>query len=225
MAKAQISIKHLAIDKANAQMVALVSAAAFVTIFCLVAAQAVWSQNRYQSRVSGAESKAHQQLAKNTQTFGNLLTSYQAFNSTANNVIGGLTTAGGDNDGDNTKIILDALPSSYDFPALTSSIEKILTNNGLKIGSITGTDDQLAQQSNTSSPSPQPVSIPFSFSVSNANYTSVQQLITALQNSIRPIQIDSLTLNGGAANMTLTVNAHTYFQPAKSLGISEQVVK
>ena len=206
-------------------MVATVAIAAFVTIFCLVAAQAIWSQNGYQSRVTAADEKAHQQLEKNIQAFGSLVTSYQAFNSTGNNVIGGLTSGTGDNDGDNSKIILDALPKTYDFPALTSSVEKILTARGLTISSITGTDDQLSQESNTTSPDPQPVSMPFSFSITNANYASVQQLITDLQNSIRPIQVDSLTLSGGTSNMTLTVNAHTYYQPAKSLGITKEVVQ
>jgi hypothetical protein len=225
MAKFDLSTKHVAISKTNARMVAIVGVASFITVFCLVAAQAVWSQTRYQARVTSTDETAHQQLLKNIQTFNNLVSSYQAFNSTANNVIGGLTSGTSDNDGDNSKIILDALPDSYDFPALTASVEKILTDRNFTIGSITGTDDQLAEQSNTSSPNPQPVSIPFSFSVTNANYTSVQQLITALQQSIRPIQIDSMTLSGGTTDMTLTVNAHTYYQPAKNLGITQKVVK
>ncbi len=225
MAMIDISTKHVAISKANAQIVGAVGAAAFVAIFCLVAAQAVWGQTRYQARVISADEKAHQQLEKNIQSFNSLQSSYQAFNSTANNVISGLTTGAGDNDGNNTKIILDALPDKYDFPALTSSIEKILTDRGFKISSITGTDDQVAQQTNVSSPTPQPVTIPFSFSVGGASYSGVQQLITAMQDSIRPIAIDSLTLSGGTSDMTVTVNAHTYYQPAKNLGITKQVVK
>ena len=67
--------------------------------------------------------------------------------------------------------------------------------------------------------------MPFSFTVSNANYTSVSQLITKLQQSTRPIQIDSFDLTGGSSNMTLTVNAHTYYQPAKSVSITKKVIK
>lgn len=219
------STKRLAIVKANAQMVTVVAIASFVTIFCLVASKAVFSQNQYQARVTSAKEKAHQQLVKNIQAFGSLQTSYKAFDSTATNVIGGTTTGTGDNDGPNSKIVLDALPSTYDFPALTSSLEKILADRNLKVTSITGTDDQLNQQGNTSSPSPEPVSIPFSFTVNNANYTSVSQLMTALQQSIRPFQIDSIDLSGGANNMTLTVNAHTYYQPSKNLTITKKVIK
>ena len=225
MALPQISTKRLAIGKANTQIVAVVAVASFVTIFCLVAARAVWSQTQYQARVAKAKSTAHQQLQKNIQAFGNLTKSYQAFNDANPNAINGNPAGSGDNDGNNTKIVLDALPSSYDFPALASSLEKILTDRHLTVSSISGTDDQLAQQTNVSSPSPQPVPMPFSFTVTGANYAAVQDLIRTLQNSIRPIQIDTIQLSGGKNNMQLTVNAHTYYQPSKSVSITKQVVQ
>lgn len=225
MAVSKLSAKHLAIDRANTQMVALVAIAAFVSIFSLVAAHAVWGQTRYQAKVSGAKEKAHQQLQKNLKAFDSLATSYRAFNATSTNVIGGTTGGTQDNDGSNAKLILDALPSSYDFPALTSSIEKILTSQSLKVSAITGTDDQLNQQTNVESPTPQPVEMPFSFTVSNADYTSVGKLVDAMNRSIRPMQIDSIAVNGGATNMTIVVNAHTYYQPAKNVSIVKKVVK
>jgi hypothetical protein len=131
----------------------------------------------------------------------------------------------GDRDGSNSKIILDALPDGYDFPALTSSIEKILGDTGVKVSNITGTDDQINQSANVSSPTPQAISIPFSFTVSDANYASATQLITRLGQSIRPIQIDTLEITGGADKMTVTVSAHTYYQPATNLKITKQGVK
>lgn len=221
----QISTKRLAIDKAQAQVVVIVAVAAFVAIFCLVASKAVFSQNRYQARVITAKEKAHKQLQQNISTFSDLQTAYKAFDSAPTNVIGGNAAGTGDNDGPNSKIILDALPPTYDFPALTSSVEKILTDNGLKVTSITGTDDQVSQQSNSSSPNPQPVTMPFTFTISNANYASIGQLLTKLQASIRPISIDTLDISGGENNMTATISAHTYYQPIKTVGITEKVVK
>jgi hypothetical protein len=221
----QISTKRIAISKANAQMVAIVAIAAFVAVFCLVASRAVFSQNRYQARVITAKEQANDQLEENIETFSNLQTAYKAFDSTSTNVIGGNSAGGGDNDGSNSKIILDSLPPNYDFPALTSSVEKILKDNNLKVTDITGTDDQLNQQNNSSSPTPKPVSIPFSFTITNANYTSIGQLVTKLQRSVRPIQIESIELSGGINDMTATINAKTYFQPAKNVTITKKVVK
>jgi hypothetical protein len=224
MAKLEISTKRLEIVKANAQIVTVVAIASFVTVFCLVASQAVWSQTQYQSRVTKADSVAHQQLLKNIQSFSNLSSSYQSFVAQSTNIIGGTINGTNPNDGDNARIILDALPSSYDFPALTSSIEKILSNGNFSVSGITGTDDQLTETSNIN-PSPQPITMPFGFSVSNANYSDVQQLMTTLQQSIRPIQIDTLSLSGGANSMDLTVTAHTFYQPGKSLDIAKQEIQ
>ncbi|HEY5152740.1 MAG TPA: hypothetical protein VII55_02085 [Candidatus Saccharimonadales bacterium] len=225
MANTTILPKRIAISKANTQVVIIVAVAAFVTVFCLVASKAVLSQYSYQARVTTAKEKALKQLKENVTAFSSLSGSYQHFDSQPTNVIGGTKDGTGNNNGTNSQIILDALPPAYDFPALTSSLEKILTNGSFTITSITGTDDQLNQQSNTSSTTPQPVQMPFSFTVTNANYTSVQALMTTLQQSIRPIQVDTVELSGGVNNMSLTVGAHTYYQPATNLNITKKAVK
>ena len=224
-AKPSIIPKRLAINKANTQMVAIVAVASFVAVFCLVASKAVLSQYQYQGRVTSAKQKALVQLQKNITAFSSLSSSYNSFDGQSTNVIGGSTTGTANNSGANSQIILDALPANYDFPALTSSLEKILTNGSFTITSITGTDDQLNQQSNTSSAAPKPTPIPFTFAVGSANYTSVQNLMNTLQQSIRPIPIDTLELSGGVNNMSLSITAHTYYQPATNLTISKQVVK
>jgi len=225
MAAPEISTKRLAISKANAQMVAIVGVASFITIFCLVASQAVWSQLLYQGRLTSAKTAANNMLQKNSKAYDQLSAAYDTFNSASTNAIGGNSNGTGEKDGTNSNIVLDALPSSYDFPALTASLEKVLKDQNLTISNISGTDDQLAQQDNLLSPTPQAVPIPFSFTITSANYTSVQQLISTLQSSIRPIAIDSMTISGSANNMQLTVNAHTYYQPSKSLNITKKVVK
>lgn len=221
----QISTKRLAISKSNAQMVGAVAAASFITVFCLVAAKTVFSQNAYQAKVISAKEKAHDQLQKNLKAYDSLSTSYKIFDSKNPNLIGGSTTGTADNDGTNSKLILDALPPSYNFPALAASLEKILADRGLKVSAITGTDDQVAQQSNSFSPTPKPVTMPFTFTVNNANYTSISQLTEALERSIRPIQIDNINLSGGVNDMTATFTAHTYYQPAKSLQVTKKVIK
>ncbi|HYH36434.1 MAG TPA: hypothetical protein VD706_02965 [Candidatus Saccharimonadales bacterium] len=221
----QISTKRLAISKSNAQMVAAVAAASFITVFCLIASKTVFSQNTYQGKVITAKEKARDQLKENLEAYDSLSTSYKIFDTKNPNIIGGNINGTGDNDGTNSKLILDALPPTYNFPALASSLEKILADRGLKVSAITGTDDQVAQQSNTSSPTPKPVEMPFTFTVNNATYTSISQLADALEHSIRPIQIDTINLSGGVNDMTATFTAHTYYQPAKSLQVTKKVIK
>ena len=223
MAKLELSGKHLAIDKANTQMVAVVAVASFVTVFCLVAANSLWGQKNYQSRLIAAKEKANTQLKANIKAVDTLVSHYKAFTGTSTNVIGGSTSGTGDNDGDNAKIVLDALPSKYDFPALTSSLEKVFKDRKLNVNAISGTDDELAQSAATGSP--QPVPMPFGFTLSGVSYAQVQDLINTLEHSVRPIQIDTITLAGSANNMQATVEAHTYYQPSIELKVRTQVIK
>ena len=212
------------VDKAQATMVVTVAVATFVAIFSLVSAKVLLKQRSYQARVISQQAAAETQLEKDIQSSKDLITSYKAFVGTSDNVLHGNPTGSGPQDGDNAKIILDALPSKYDFPALATSIEKILTARNLDINGITGTDDEVVQSGNNGSGDPQPVDMPFEFEVTGS-YASMQQLIGDLQNSIRPFDIQKLEFQGSNDKMKLTLNAQTYYQPEKDLSIKEQTVQ
>ena len=153
-----------------------------------------------------------------------LQTSYKAFVETPENLLGGNPNGQGDKDGDNARLILDALPSKYDFPALATSLEKILKSENFSIQSITGTDDEVQQSATTASPNPQPVPMPFevSFTVS---YASMGFLLGTLEKSIRPIQVQRLSLSGQNGSMQATIAGQTFYQPAKSLSITTRTIK
>lgn len=223
MAKS-ISTKRIMIDKANGRIVVATAAAAFLVVFALVASKTLLSQAAYQNRVIGANKKALAQLKTDIQTTNSIQSSYQAFVGTPQNVLGGNPTGSGPQDGDNAKIVLDALPSQYDFPAMATSIEKMLTGQPVQIQSITGTDDELNQQADNSSPNPQPISMPFQISVTGS-YQAIQNLVATFGSSIRPFQIQSMQLSGSENDMTLTMSAQTFYQPAKQLSITKQVIQ
>jgi hypothetical protein len=222
MGKLQISTKRLAISKASAQMMTVVSVAAFVTVFSLVSCQALLSQRNYRGRVISEKEKVHAQLQKDIEAVESLVDSYKKFNNQPVNVIGGSASGNGDRDGNNARIILDALPSKYDFPGLTSSLEKIMKDRGVANVSITGTDDEVAQQTAASAGA---VPIPFTLAVTKINYATAQQILLTLEKSIRPIQIDNMTLSGGSRDMSLTITAHTYYQPSKEYKFETKVVQ
>lgn len=215
------SIKHLQIDKSNATMITLIAIASFIGIFSIVASKALLSQRSYQSRVIAAKKQALEQLKKNNEAAEQLRNSYQAFASPDKNIIGGTKDGKGDKDGDNARIVLDALPSKYDFPALAASIQKLLTSNSYTLDSINGTDDELNQADNKDSS--QPIEIPFQVSVSG-NYLAVQDMINTLQRSIRPIEVLQLNITGGST-LTVTISAKTYYQPEQKVEVQTKVVK
>lgn len=218
------SAKQLQIDKANAFIVIMVSIAAIVTAFSLVSVKALLSQKNYQSRVIKQQVESLTVAHNDLDAIKSLNSSYVAFNNQPINTIGGLSNGTGPQDGPNSKIILDALPSQYDFPALMTSIQKILTDRGFKIQTLSGVDDASLANA-ASSTSPVPVEIPFQFSVSGS-YDSVKDLVAVLERSIRPISIDTLQITSSdSSTVTLTVSAKTYFQPAKNLNVKMKVIK
>lgn len=219
----KLSSKRLQIDKANTTIVIVVSVAAFVSILSIFATKSLLTQRAYQSRVIRRKQIAEKTLTDDLKATDSLVASYKSFVQTPTNIIGGSSSGTGDNSGDNAKITLDSLPSKYDFPALASSIEKILTNGAYKIDSINGTDDLLSQ-ANATSATPTPVPMPIEITV-EANYSAIQNLVTVFEKSIRPFQAQSMSLSGNNQLMKMNFKQLTYYQPAKSLNVNTEVIK
>lgn len=217
-----ISGKRLQISKANTTLVAMVAIASFITMFSLVASKALWDQRSFQARVITEKEVARNQLKANVAAVDTLVTSYKAFAGTPQNVIGGNSAGKGERDGDNAKIVLDALPSKYDFPALATSLEKLLTSGNYTIENITGTDDEANQQNVVGQVTP--VEIPFQIGAS-ATYSSVQELIDSLERSIRPFSISKITFSGDDSDLQVQISAKTYYLPEKTLNIGTKEVK
>jgi hypothetical protein len=217
------SIKHTLVAKSNSTIVAVTSGACFVVVFCVIASGSLIGQLSYQNRVISADNSALVQLKADLKASSNLENSYNAFINTPTNIIGGNPTGSGPQDGSNAKIILDALPSNYDYPALASSLQNILGSQGVQIQDISGTDEGTsAGDQSSASPSPQPM--PFSITV-EGNYTAIQNVINAFEHSIRPFQIQTMELSGDQSSLTLDLTAQTYWQPAKNLNIGTKVIQ
>jgi hypothetical protein len=134
------------------------------------------------------------------------------------NVLGGTVSGSTNIDGDNAKIALDALPSSYDAPALATSIEKVLTGQAVTINSLTITDDP-ANNSDQPTAEPQTKPIVFSFE-GTTTFAGGAKVLQDFERSIRPFDLNTLELSGTDAQLKITAGMTTYFQPAKSLDLT-----
>ena len=219
-----ISTKKIAIDKANTTVVAVVAVATFIIVFSLVASKALLEQRSYQARVITAKQSTLAQLKKNVQEVEGLTAAYEEFEDSSQNVLGGAANGQADRDGPNSRIVLDALPSKYDFPALTTSIDKLVTGNGFQLSSISGTDDEVNQAANDTSSSPTAIEIPFTLEA-NVAATDTKRFMELFERSIRPIQIQKLSISGQDTQLKLSITAKTYFQPGKNLNLRDEVVK
>ncbi|MBA3758307.1 hypothetical protein H0X10_01605 [Candidatus Saccharibacteria bacterium] len=222
MARINISSKHLQINKASTMITTTLAIASFVTAASLVGAKTMFEQRSYQSKVITEKELAVKTLKENIDAVNTLVTSYKEFIGRPVNIIDGSTTGTGDRDGDNAKIILDALPSKYDFPAITTSLEKVLSQDNFIIKDITGVDDEIAQNAKETE-TPEVVEIPFSFSI-GGEYGALNDLIKKLETSIRPFQILKIEFNV-SDSAELNIDAKTFYQSEKKLNITTKVVK
>ncbi len=220
----QPSTKRILIDRASRTLVIATAIAAFVVVFSLFACKALLSQRAYQAKVIGGKEKAVAQLKTNIDSVSKLVSAYQDFVAPAANVLGGDPKGAGDKDGDNAKIVLDALPSKYDFPALATSLAKIMSDGGFAASGIAGKDDEVNQSQQTAQSNPQPIEIPFQLSVSGP-FDKIKTLIDTLEHSIRPFQINKLDMSGSDDNLSVGIDAKTYYLPEKTLNIQKEVVK
>lgn len=236
----RISTKRLQIDKANSTIVIAVSVAAFVTAFSLVAARSLIARQSYQNKVITAREEARDQLQENINAIDDLKIKYTEFVNRQENMIKGSSNGNGERDGDNARIVLDALPSKYDFPALVSSLEKILAERNYKIETIGGTDNEASIGDNVANTDTQvdpsavsgaapvvssAVDMPFEVSASGT-YKGIIELLGVFKNSIRPLYVQTFSISAGDANnVQLTVQGKSYYQPERTLNITEEVVQ
>lgn len=228
MARTASFTKRALISKANSTIVLATAIAAFVLIFCSVASKALFSQAMYQNKVISQKKKALSTLKGDVNAVDSLKTSYKSFVDTPRNVLGGNPTGTGDQDGDNAKIVLDALPSRYDFPALTASLEKMIKSQGLEIQGVSGSDDEVVQSATQTGNNtvPTAVAIPFQVRV-GGSYASIKNLLGTFERSIRPIQVKKVEINSASqgGSMIAIIDAQTFYQQEKSLKIRTEVVK
>ena len=208
-----LSSKRLQIDKSNTKVLIYISLAVVALVFALVASFSLWKQIQYQNKVLSLRNKAADQLEKNKKATAQLQAQYVAFDTASESIIG--------NSDANSKVVLNALPSKYDFPALATSLENLVGKSSVALVSITGTDDQL--NAKQTSIEPQPVDIPFSMSV-KGSYDSIKTFISNLEKSTRPIKVTKISLSGTEGTMQVDIAAVTQYQPLKILDLDKKQV-
>jgi hypothetical protein len=219
------SLKQLQIDKTSQKMIIFASIASFLLIFTLFSAKTLVARMNYQNKVINAKSIARNNLIKNVASNESLLSAYQNFNNATTNLMGLQTNSASVNSGNNAKLILDALPSEYDFPALATSLQGLLSSTGVTVSGLTGSDLSTGASSGASSiPIAGTTPIPFSFNVTG-NSDNVLNTMKIFEKSIRPFQFKSFTISGSNASLSLSVNAETFYLPAQNFQVKMESVQ
>ncbi len=220
----KVSVKHVQIDKSQSSMLAVVAISVALVIFSLFAIKALVVKGLYQKRALHARQQAAGKLKDNYNAANTLFSQYKVFASGDPNILGGSAGGSAQLDGNNAQIVLDALPSTYDAPALATSLEKILVGKNINIKSISVSDDPAT---NSDQPQAQPTTKALTFSFEGAaDYKTMLSLFQDFEKSIRPFDVNTLEITGTDKTLDAVVGVTTYYQPARSLNLSAtEVVK
>lgn len=221
--------KRQVIANATKTMFLWVAIAAIAAAFSVVTVQFLYQKWTYNNKVIGAKSKAVGTLEDNIENAKRLRQEVNAL--VSNEALASVKTSPDDQ---NTKSVLDALPSTSDTPALATSLQQaIASRSGVTIESITlptTSTGQLGQTSSTGSAGVQPgeevgpQQQRFNITVSGS-YDKIRSFMLDLERTIRPMQIERLTLTGTDSNMRAAFDVVTYYQSAKTVNIKQEVVQ
>lgn len=223
-AKPHESLKHQIIKKANNVIFIAIALSVFVVIFSIFSAKALFDQASYNQKIISEKKDALSKAEQNSKNAKELEETYTAFANETINILGGNPVGTGPLDGENPKLVLDSLPSEYDYPALSSTIEKILTDNSYPVERIGGTEDPVLAAANDSEAGESSVvEIPYPITTTSTA-EGVKNLLDIFERSIRFFYIDTLEISGSDQSMTVKIGMRTFYQPSKTFEVSSKVV-
>ncbi|HEU5187532.1 MAG TPA: hypothetical protein VFT87_03445 [Candidatus Saccharimonadales bacterium] len=208
--------KRQQIEVAGRVMFVWIVIAAVAVSFCVATGQYLFNRWVHNNKIIAAKNKASDTLGKNIVNSQELKQNVDAL--VANQALASVKTKESDQ---NTKSVLDALPSAFDSAALGTSLQQaILSRSGATIESISVPQDVPETQPLTSTPQ----EMKFSFVIAGS-YKQIQDSILDIERTIRPIKILTMNLTGSDTNLRASIEAVTYYQPAKKVQVGEEVVK
>jgi len=220
--------KRTQIAKANRTMFLWIAASAALIGFALVVSFFLAQKLFYNEKVLGEKEKTISILKNNNAVVDELETQVRALD--ASEVLASVKASPTDQA---IQVILDALPSGANSDALGASLQsKLLAGiQGLRIESLqvdpvlgieSLTDETLSEDASAVTESSNQIT--FQFSVSGSQ-EALKEVLTNLERSIRAIDITSLRIESQGTTQLMTVQARAFYEPAKTIQLTEKVVK
>lgn len=204
MATKGSSSKYTLIKKASSNMFVAVVIASILVSFSVVSIKFLLDLRSFNAEVQTQQAGIIDSLNQN-------ITNYESLSEDYENFTGGSDLIGNQGDRDNTTVVLDALPSKYDYPAIVTALENITRISRVQLVGISGRDE--VESAITSDPTPEPIDINMSIAI-NGNYRAIQRFMSTLERTIRPYAIVNVTFSGTDDDLRATFDLLTYYQPA-----------
>ena len=212
--------KRQQIQNANRTMLIWVAIASAIVAVCIVLGYNFVQTIAYNNKVIGEKSKVNKVLKDNVTVIPQLKENVNKLQTNKN-----LLGLRADPNDTAFQVVIDALPTEDDRTALGSSLqERILVGSGVAIDQVSVTDTGAATTTTTAGAPADVQNIRFSFTVTGT-YDSIAQAIKDIERTIRPINIDSMTLQGTSSQLQATINATTFYLPGVEFKLGSREVK
>lgn len=218
--------KRQQIASSNKTMFLWVAGASVIVAFAIVMSVFMIKQIVFTEKILMEKNKTVSTLEKNAENADVLDKNIKKLRADKNLTL--VRSSASDN---NLDVIIDAMPYATDNVAFGSSLQTVLlTGISLDSMSVDPLNTSTAPTSSDVDTNAVDVvgdskSMTFSFKVTGSS-GQLQELLSRLNRSIRPIKIVSLQLeSAGSDKLTATVQAATYYQPKKTLDLQTKVVK
>jgi Tfp pilus assembly protein PilO len=130
------------------------------------------------------------------------------------------------------QLINDALPNESDLPGLANAVAAMAASSGSQLvdvsadtsGTTTSTPAAGTGATGVSSSSAAATPVPITLSATTS-YTSLPAFLSAIEGSLRPIQVSDIQLGGSNNSLNVTIDATTYYQTPVSFTIGKETVK
>jgi hypothetical protein len=217
--------KRQQISQANKTMFIWVASAAVVVSFCLVIGQFLFRQAAFNIKIIDAKSKASSTLGENIDNAKKL---QEEMNSLLVNV--DLSSVKAKEDDSNFKVILDALPSTNDPITFATSLQRaIIPRSGAVLDSLeppkVSVEGEEGGGEETQAADPNdPIEQTYMFTVLG-NYEQIQNLLKDFERTIRPINVNTMSIEGNDSVLRAEFDVSTYYTNPKTLTLEKKAIK
>lgn len=221
--------KRTQIIKANRTMFLWIAAGSVVVGCALVVAFFLAQKLIYNERVLAEKEKTVATLNANNAIVSELETQVRVLDTNE-----ALKSVRASDDDQTIQVILDALPSDANSLALGASLQyKLFAGiNGLTIESlqpnpvvgIEALSEGAVTEQDASATEDGANQITFQFAVSGSQ-DALKQVLVNLERSIRAIDILSLRIESQGATQLMSVQARAFYEPAKTIELTDKVVQ
>lgn len=163
------------------------------------------------TKVISAKSKADKQAKDDVAAAPNLVNAYNAMGSSANT-------------------LSDALPTSADEPSLLVALENMGNDSTLTVKSISSATASVGSSAAATgvptSGSAAVAPTEYDFVVDYVGtYSALQKFLNDIEQSVRPMRVTGISMNGTGSSLTGEIDAATYWQDKAQLPFSTETIK